>query len=81
MRGHDDQTAHLFSYVSLEQRVPASHPLRAIRQMTDRVLATLCAVGTALLVVISAAYRVAPPLHLYALATALFVVSALRARA
>lgn len=41
MRGHDDQAAHLFSYVSPEQRVPADHPLRAIRQMTDRVLATL----------------------------------------
>src|SRR5881296_2444993 len=41
VRGHDDQAAHLFSYVSPEQRVPADHPLRAIRQMTDRVLATL----------------------------------------
>ena len=41
MRGHDDQGAHLFSYVSPEQRVPADHPLRGIRQMTDRVLATL----------------------------------------
>src|SRR5256712_68160 len=41
MRGHDDQAAHLFSYVSPEQRVPADHPLRAIRQMTDRVLAKL----------------------------------------
>src|SRR5213592_3519045 len=41
MRGHDEQAAHLFSYVSPEQRVPADHPLRAIRQMTDRVLATL----------------------------------------
>ncbi len=41
MRGHDDQAAHLFSYVSPEQRVPADHPLRIIRQMTDRVLATL----------------------------------------
>ena len=41
MRGHDDQAAHLFSYVSPEQRVPADHPLRTIRQMTDRVLATL----------------------------------------
>jgi hypothetical protein len=36
MRGHDDQAAHLFSYVSPEQRVPADHPLRAIRKMTDR---------------------------------------------
>jgi transposase len=43
MRGHDEQAAHLFSYVSPEQRVPADHPLRAIRQMTDRVLATLSA--------------------------------------
>src|SRR5213592_956993 len=41
MRGHDEQAAHLFSYVSHEQRVPANHPLRAIREMTDRVLATL----------------------------------------
>ena len=41
MRGHDEQAAHLFSYVSPEQRVPADHPLRAIRQMTDRVLARL----------------------------------------
>jgi len=41
MRGHDDQAAHLFSYVSPEQRVPADHPLRAVRQMTDRGLATL----------------------------------------
>lgn len=41
MRGHDDQAAQLFSYVSPEQRVPADHPLRPLRQMTDRVLATL----------------------------------------
>ena len=41
MRGHDDQAAQLFSYVSPEQRVPADHPLRTIRRMTDRVLATL----------------------------------------
>jgi transposase len=41
MRGHDEQTGHLFSYVSPEQRVPADHPLRAIREMTDRVLVRL----------------------------------------
>ena len=41
MRGHDDRPGHLFSYVSPEQRVPADHPLRAIGQMTDRVLVTL----------------------------------------
>jgi len=41
MRGHDEQTGHMFSYLSPEQRVPANHPLRAIRQMTDRILAKL----------------------------------------
>src|SRR6058998_3460951 len=41
MHGHDEQAAHLFSYVSPEARVPRDHPLRAIREMTDRVLATL----------------------------------------
>jgi len=41
MRGHDERTGHMFSYVSPEQRVPADHPLRAIRQMTDGVLARL----------------------------------------
>ena len=30
MRGHDEQTHHLFSYLSPEQRVPADHPLRAV---------------------------------------------------
>src|SRR5207244_4635426 len=41
VRGHDEQAAHLFSYVSPEQRVPADHPLRAIRQMTDHILGKL----------------------------------------
>src|SRR5579859_6285880 len=41
MRGFDEEPNHLFSYISIEQRVPATHPLRPIRQMTDRVLATL----------------------------------------
>lgn len=39
MRGDDQQTSHLFSYLSPEQRVPADHPLRAIRAMTDDALA------------------------------------------
>ena len=38
MRGTDQQASHMFSYVSLEQRVPAAHPLRPIRQITDRIL-------------------------------------------
>src|SRR3954470_17178632 len=41
MRGPDDQTSDMFSYLSPEQRVRADHPLRAIRAMTDRVFADL----------------------------------------
>ena len=38
MRGHDEQTTHMFSYLSPEQRVPADHPLRAVRALTDEAL-------------------------------------------
>ena len=31
----------MFSYLSPEQRVPANHPLRAIRQVTDTILKQL----------------------------------------
>jgi transposase len=41
MRGPDEQTKDLFSYLSPEQRVRPDHPLRAIRQMTDAVFTTL----------------------------------------
>jgi transposase len=41
MRGPDDQTNDMFSYISPEQRVRADHPLRAIRAMTDQVFAEL----------------------------------------
>jgi transposase len=41
MRGPDDQTSGMFSYLSPEQRVRPDHPLRAIRRMTDEVFATL----------------------------------------
>jgi len=41
MRGPDDQTSGMFSYLSPEQRVRADHPLRAIRRMTDEVLTSL----------------------------------------
>ena len=41
MRGNDQQTGHLFSYLSPDERVPANHPLREIRQMTDEALAAL----------------------------------------
>ena len=41
MRGSDDRTEGLFSYVSCEARVPASHPLRAVRVVTDSCLEAL----------------------------------------
>src|SRR5213593_1163751 len=41
VRGEDQQTADMFSYLSPEARVLLDHPLRAIRQMTDAVLKTL----------------------------------------
>lgn len=41
MRGADDQTSQLFSFVSPEVRVRADHPLRAIRQLTDTAFAEL----------------------------------------
>ena len=41
MRGSDRRTVSLFSYVDLEDRVPAKHPLRLIRGIVDDVLAAL----------------------------------------
>lgn len=41
MRGIDLQQQELFSYGSLEQRIPADHPLRPVRAMVDRALAQL----------------------------------------
>ena len=33
MRGDEKQQSAMFSYVSLEERVPLDHPLRAMRTM------------------------------------------------
>ena len=41
MRGADEQPGSMFSYISPEERVPADHPLRAIRRITDRALERL----------------------------------------
>jgi transposase len=41
MRGADEQSGSMFSYVSLEDRVPPEHPLRAIREITNRALERL----------------------------------------
>jgi transposase len=41
MRGEDLQQHELFSYGSLEERVPTDHPLRPIRAMVDEALKAL----------------------------------------
>ena len=41
MRGREGRSESLFSYVRLEDRVPADHPLRPIRALADAVLAGL----------------------------------------
>jgi transposase len=41
MRGPDERSGKLFSYVNLEQRIRPDHPLRAIRALTDSALAAL----------------------------------------
>ncbi len=41
MRGIEPQQVTMFSYVSLEDRIPADHPLRPLRALVDRVLGTL----------------------------------------
>ena len=41
MRGTDERTGELFSYVDLEKRVPAKHPLRLVRVVVNEVLAAL----------------------------------------
>lgn len=42
MRGNDDQLqSGMFSYVSLEERIPEAHPLRGVRKLADAVLAEM----------------------------------------
>jgi transposase len=41
MRGTDEASGSLFSYVDLEGRVPGGHPLRKIRQIVNDALASL----------------------------------------
>lgn len=41
MRGSDAKSGSLFSYVDLDQRVPAKHPLRVIKALADDVLVSL----------------------------------------
>src|SRR5919107_3792698 len=41
MRGTDEMTGSLFSYVDVEERIPARHPLRKVRQIVNEALASL----------------------------------------
>ena len=41
MRGDDQQPDGMFSYVSMEARIPADHPLRAMRDLMDAALLEL----------------------------------------
>ncbi len=41
MRGTDEASGSLFSYVDLEARIPAQHPLRKIRQVVNDALTSL----------------------------------------
>jgi len=46
MRCQQERSGSLFSYVSIEERIPAHHPLRRIRQLAyqalDRRNSTFC---------------------------------------
>jgi transposase len=48
MRGSDDRTGSLFSYVNLETRVRRDHPLRTIREIANAGLSDLSRAFTAL---------------------------------
>jgi len=41
VRGEDQRSEGFFSYVRLETRIPADHPLRAIRELVDAALSEL----------------------------------------
>lgn len=48
MRGEDQRSGSLFSYVDLEARVGQSHPLRAIRALVNEALTALASDFSAL---------------------------------
>lgn len=41
MRGTDEASGSLFSYIDLEERIPAHHPLRKIRQVVNDALSSM----------------------------------------
>lgn len=48
MRGDEGKQATVFSYVTMEERIPASHPIRAIRAMVDQALEQMDATFSAM---------------------------------
>jgi hypothetical protein len=38
MRGRRERSVSLLSFVSIQESIPASHPLRRIRKLADQVL-------------------------------------------
>ena len=38
MRGQQERTSPLFSYISTEERIPSGHPLRQVRRLADQAL-------------------------------------------
>ena len=38
MRGQQERSGSLFFYLSIEERIPSSHPLRRIRKLADHAL-------------------------------------------
>lgn len=44
MRGETKKQVNLFSYVSLESRIPSDHPLREIKRLCDETLKRMCGV-------------------------------------
>ena len=50
MRGTDEKSGSLFSYVDLEDRIPVKHPLREIRRVVNDALTSLDAEFEALYV-------------------------------
>ena len=61
MRGDDRQQGSMFSYRSLEDRVPKDHPLRALREMVDGALEEMAPVFERQAYLPASAQRVVPP--------------------
>lgn len=48
MRGEGEDQGAMFSYVTMEQRIPSDHPIRGIRRMADEAMRELDATFSAM---------------------------------